>query len=167
MGKNYSENLHSKNTGKDPTMKQMFDISEKLIAEQSDEIYGMKTIDWGDSSWKDLSLNGDEEVISLSHAKFYVFSDSVLCFGKMSENPQSNTVWEDKLTWFKSSSQYRTLDRLDGKQMEFEWNIFTGLNTLQLCNKVQEFMSKNEREARRIYSTDHLHVAFQRHLMGI
>ena len=35
MGKNYLEFLHSiKNTGKDVTMKQMFDISEKLIAEQ-------------------------------------------------------------------------------------------------------------------------------------
>ena len=45
MGKNYSENLHSiKNTGKDLTMKQMFDISEKLITEQSDEIYGVNTI---------------------------------------------------------------------------------------------------------------------------
>ena len=49
MGKNYSEYLHSiKNTGKYLTMKQMFDISEKLITEQSDEIYGVKTIIWGD-----------------------------------------------------------------------------------------------------------------------
>ena len=39
MGKNSLEILHAiKNTGKDLTMKQMFDISEKLIAEQSDEI---------------------------------------------------------------------------------------------------------------------------------
>ena len=45
MGKNYSENLRSiKNTGKDLTMKQMFDISEKLIAEQSNEIHGVNTI---------------------------------------------------------------------------------------------------------------------------
>ena len=50
-----------------------FDISEKLIAEQSDEIYGVNTINWGDSSWKHLSLIGDEEVISLPHAKVYVF----------------------------------------------------------------------------------------------
>ena len=48
---------------------------------------------------------GDEEVISLSVAKVYVFSGCVLCLGKMNENPQSNTVWEDKLTWFTSSSQ--------------------------------------------------------------
>ena len=124
MGKNYMEILHSiENTGKDLTMKQMFDISEKLIAEQSDEIYGVTPINWEDPSWKQLSLVGDEEVISLSHAKVYVFSDSVLCLGKMNQNPQSNTVWEDKLTWFKSSSQYRTLDAIHGEPMEFEWNI--------------------------------------------
>ena len=101
--------LHSiKNTGNDLTLNQMFDISEKLTGEQSDEINGVNTISWGDSAWKHLSLVGDEQVISLSRAKVYVFSDSVLCFGKMSENPLSNVVWEDKLTWFKSSSQYRT-----------------------------------------------------------
>ena len=83
-----------------------------------------------------------EEVISLSHAKVYVFSDPVLCLGKMNQNPTSNSAWEEKLSWFKSSSQYRTLDTMDGEPMEFEWNIFPGFTTLQLCNKVQEFMSK-------------------------
>ena len=119
-------------------MKQMFDISEKLIVGQSDEIYGVTPMNCEDPSWKQLSLVGDEEVISLSHAKvlcilrkssvsrtgrFCVFSDSVLCLGQMHQNPQSNLVWEDKLTWFKSSSQYRTLDTIDGEPMEFEWNI--------------------------------------------
>ena len=104
-------------------MKQMFDISEKLIAEQSDEIYGVNTINWGDSAWKHLSLIGDEEVVSLLRATVYVFSDSLLCLGKMSEKPLSNIVWENKLTWFKSSSQYRTLDTIDGERMEFKWNI--------------------------------------------
>ena len=58
-------------------MKQMFDISEKLIAEQSDEICGVSQISWESSPWKQLSLVNDEEVISLSHAKVDVFSDSV------------------------------------------------------------------------------------------
>ena len=53
MGKNFSDNLHSiKNTGIDLTMKQMFDLSEKLITEQSDEIYGVNTINWCDSACK-------------------------------------------------------------------------------------------------------------------
>ena len=38
MGKKYSDNLHStKNTGEHLTLKQMFEISEQLILEQSDE----------------------------------------------------------------------------------------------------------------------------------
>ena len=61
--KNYSDNLHSIKNTEDLTKKQMFDISEKLISEQSDEIYGMSTINWEHSSWKHLSLIGDEEVI--------------------------------------------------------------------------------------------------------
>ena len=102
IGNNYLEILHSiKNTGRDLTMKQMFDMSEKLIGGQSDEIYGVNTINWDDSSRKHLSLIGDEEVVSLSHAKVHVFSDSVVCFGKMGENPQSNAVWEHRLMWFR------------------------------------------------------------------
>ena len=74
--------------------------------------------------------------------KVYVFSDSELCLGKMNQNPTSNSAWQEKLSWFKSSSQYRTLDTIDVEQMEFEWNIFPGFTTLQLCNKVQKFMSE-------------------------
>ena len=96
MRKEYSENLRSiKNTGNNPTMKQMFDISEKLIVGQSDEIYGVNALNCVDSSWKQLSLVGDEEVLYLSHAKVYVFSDSVLCLGKMNQNPTSNSAWEE------------------------------------------------------------------------
>ena len=62
--------------------------------------------------------------------------------GTMSENPLSNIVGEDKLTWFKSSSQYRALDTIDGESMEFECNIFQGFTTLQLCNKIQELRSR-------------------------
>ena len=121
-------------------MKQMFDISEKLVSEQSDEIYGVKTIDWENSSWKYLSLIGGEQVISLQRTKVYVFSDSVLCLGKIHENPQSNTAWEQRLEWFKSTPEYRTSDRIDGEPMEFEWNIFPGFNTLQLIREVQELL---------------------------
>ena len=83
-----------------------------------------------------------KKVISLSHAKVYAFSDSVFCLGKVNQNPTSNTVWENKLSWSKSSPQYRTLDTIDGEPMELEWNIFPGFTTLQLINKVHEFMTK-------------------------
>ena len=108
-----------------------------LPKEQSDEIFGVNTTNWEDSAGKHLSLVGGEKVISLSHTKVYVFSDSVLCFGKMSENPQSNYAWEDRLMWFKSSSEYRALDTIDGEPMGFEWNIFPGFTTLQLSEELK------------------------------
>ena len=80
------------------------------------------------------------QVTSLQRTKVYLFSDSALCLGKIHENPQSNIAWEERLTWFKSSSEYRTLDRIDGEPMEFEWNIFPGYNTLHLSQEVKSLL---------------------------
>ena len=66
-------------------MKQMFDMSEKLISEQSDEIYGVKTINWEDSSWKYLSLMGDEQVISLQLTRFTYFKFCVMSWKDVRE----------------------------------------------------------------------------------
>ena len=94
--------MHSRqNTGNNLTLKQMFDISEKLIVGQSHGIFGVTPINWESSSWKHVSLVKNEEVISLPHAKVYIFSDSVLCLGKMNQNPTSNSAWEQQLDWFK------------------------------------------------------------------
>ena len=41
----------------------MFNIIEKLITEQSDEIHGVSAIIWEGFSWNHLSLVGDEKVI--------------------------------------------------------------------------------------------------------
>ena len=65
MEKNYSDNLHSIKNTEDLTMKQMFDISEKLISEQSDEILGVNAINWADSSWNSHQ--------SLEHKRFTYF----------------------------------------------------------------------------------------------
>ena len=89
----------------------MFDTLARLVSEQ-DEISGMETIGWENHSWKYLSLIGDERVINLQRTKVYVFSGSVLCLGKIHENPQSNGAWEDRLGWFKSSPEYRNFGQI-------------------------------------------------------
>ena len=139
MGKKYLDNCHSITNTKDLTLKQMFDISTRLVSEQ-DEISGLETIGWENHSWKYMSLIGDERVINLQRRKVYVFSDSVLCLGKIFENTQSNDAWKQRLGWFKSSPEYRDLDIIDGEPMEFEWNIFPGFNTLQLSEEVKSLL---------------------------
>ena len=95
----------------------MFDKSEKLILEQSDEFF----LEWVKSAGKILYLWSMMKKSSVSRMqKADVFSDSVLCLGKVNQNPASNTAWEQQLDWFTDSSQYRTLDTIDGEPMEFE-----------------------------------------------
>ena len=139
MGKNHQNNCHSIANTTDLTLKQMFDISTKLKSEQ-DEIFGVETIGWENHSWKYLSLIGDERIINLQRTKVHVFSDSVLCLGKILQNPESNDAWEDRLGWFKTSLEYRNCDRIDGEPTEFEWNIFPGFNTLQPSEKVNSLL---------------------------
>ena len=47
MGKNYSDNWHS--------IKNTKDLNETNVRHEQDEIYGVKTIDWENYSWKYLS----------------------------------------------------------------------------------------------------------------
>ena len=139
MGKNYLNNCQSIANTTDVTLEQVFDMSSRLVSEQN-EISGLETIGWENHSWKYLSLIGDERVINLQRTNVYVFSDSVLCLGKIFENPQPNDAWEQRLGWLKSSSKFRNFDRIDGEPVEFEWNIFPGFNTVQLNEEVKSLL---------------------------
>ena len=89
-----------------------------------------------------ISLIGHERIINLQRTKVYVFSDSVLCLGKIHQNPESNTAWKKRIEWITSSQSYRNFDGINGEPTEFEWNIFPGLDTLQLCDKVKSLLSR-------------------------
>ena len=119
----------------------MFDISAKLVAEQ-DEISGLEMIGWENHSWKYLSLNGDERIINLQRTKVYIFSDSVLCLGKIHQNTESNEAWKKRIEWITSSQSYRDFDGISGEPTEFEWNIFPGFDTTQLYGKVKDLLSR-------------------------
>ena len=131
--------IPSKNST-DVTLKKMFDISEKLVSEQ-EEINNVDKIHWKNHSWKQLSLIGEETVINLQRAKVYVFSDSVLCLGRVHQHLESNEAWKKRIEWIITDKSYRDYDGINGKPTEFEWNIFPGFTTLQLCGKVTDLLS--------------------------
>ena len=115
-------------------MKQMFDISEKLTSERSDEIYGVKTSIWEDSLWKYLPLIGDEQVTSLQRTKH------IVCRVLERRTRTLNQILHGKTDWRGSKvlQNTETLDLIDGEPMDFEWNIFPGFTALQLSHKAQE-----------------------------
>ena len=141
MGKNFQDNQNSIVNTTDLTLKKMFDISAKLVGEQ-DEISNVVTIRWEKHSWKYLSLIGDETIINLQRAKVYVFSDSVLCLGKIHQLLNANESWKERIEWITTSQSYRDYDGISGEPTEFEWNIFPGFTTLQLHGKVTDHLSR-------------------------
>ena len=118
----------------------MFDITATLVSEQ-DEINNLDTIHWGRNSWKQLSLIDDPVIINLQSTKVYVFSDSVLCLGKVLQHPESNEAWKDRVAGVRSEKSYREYDAINGESTEFEWNIFPGFTTLQLCDTIYDLLS--------------------------
>ena len=95
MVKNFQDHQNSIVNTADLALKQMFDISAKLVTDQ-DEISNLETFGWEKHSWKYLSLIGDERIINLQRIEVYVFSDSVLCLGKIHQNPESNEGGKEK-----------------------------------------------------------------------
>ena len=118
----------------------MFDVTAQLVNNQ-DEINGLDKIQWEKYSWTRLSLIGDETVINLQSTKVYVFSDSVLCLGKVLQHPDSNEAWKNRVAGARAERSYRDYDAITGESTEFEWNIFPGFTTLQLCDKISDLLS--------------------------
>ena len=83
---------------------------------------------------------GGEEVISFLHKRF-TYLQILYCLLVRYTRTRNQTLHGNK-DWdgFKSTPEYRTLDRIDGGPMEFKWIIFQGFNTLQLSPEVLELL---------------------------
>ena len=94
---------------------------------------------------------GDKTVINLQRTKVYVFSDSVLCLEKIHQHPESNEAWKKRIEGITTEKSYRDYDGINGEPTEFEWNIFPGFTTLQLCGKVNDLLSRLGRSTRNFH----------------
>ena len=68
---------------------------------------------------KYLSFINDEIVINLQRTKVYVFSDSVLCLGKVLQHPESNEAWKNRFAGARAERTYRDFD---GQSVESRLN---------------------------------------------
>ena len=142
-GKNFQDIQNSIMNTSDLTLREMFDISAKLVSEQ-EEINNVDNL-FEKHSWKYLSLIGDETIINLQRTKVYVFSDSVLCLGKVHQHPESKEAWKKRIEGITTDQSYRDYDGINGEPTEFEWNIFPGFTTLQLYGEVTDLLSRLEK----------------------
>ena len=140
MGKNFSTIQSVVKNHESLTLKQMFDVTAQLVNNQ-EEISCLDKILYGKNSWTQLSLINDTVIINLQSTKVYVFSDSVLCLGKVLQHPECNEAWKNRVAGVRAERSYRGYDAINGESTEFEWNIFPGFTTLQLCDKISDLLS--------------------------
>ena len=131
------------NIGNNLTMKQMFDISEKLIAEPSHEIYGVKTLNWSDSTWKHFIIGWWwRSHQSLAREGLRIFRVCVLSLKDESEPTFKYCLGRQ----VDVVQEFTTIQNLRTQLMESQRNssgiYFPGFTTLQHCYTVQEFLSK-------------------------
>ena len=140
MGKNFSTIQSVVKNHESLTLKQVFDVTAQLVNNQ-EEINCLDKILYGKNSWTHLSLIDDGVVINLQSTKVYVFSDSVLCLGRVLQHPESNEAWKNRVAGVRAERSCRDYDGINGESTEFEWNIFPGFTSLQLCDKISDLLS--------------------------
>ena len=105
LGPNYLANLEFyKNTNFEESQS-LFNITQKLILEHSEEILNVNRID-------SASLSHDQ-VIQWTKAKVRGYSDFVLCLGRMTDSKDAITTWEGQVEEFNMSS---LLQRIAGNR---------------------------------------------------
>ena len=140
MGKNCSTMRNVLQNEEKITLKQMFDVTAATI-NNDEEVYCLDKIEYQRNTWTKLSLINDPVVIGLQSTKVYVFSDSVLCLGKVLQHPECNQAWKDRVAGVRAERDYSDFDDIKGESAEFEWNIFPGFTSLQLCDKINNLLS--------------------------
>ena len=140
MGKNFSTMQNVVKNEESLTLKQMFDVTAQMVHNE-EEIYCLDKILYQKNSWTQLSLINDPVIINLQSTKVYVFSDSVLCLGKVLQHPERNEAWKNRVAGVRAERSYRDYEDVSGESTEFEWNIFPGFTSLQLCDKISNLLS--------------------------
>ena len=55
--------------------------------------------------------------------------------------PNPTKLGKNRVAGARSEKSYRDYDAINGESTEFEWNIFPGFTTLQLCDKISDLLS--------------------------
>ena len=140
----------------------VFNITPKFIKEHSEEFLNVKTLDYQSPSWTRSTLF-NENVIKWTKAKVCVYADSVLCVGKLEQNPgAADAKWtghNEKI----SKGIPHTKTQLALMEIEFEWKNFPGFTTMTIFKEIQMDFGKKEHRAGELQRPDHLYVCVQRH----
>ena len=95
LGPNYLENLEVYKNTNFEELQSIFNNTQKLFLEHSEEILNVSTIESASPSWTRSVLSHDQ-VIQWTKAKVRVCSNYVLCLVKMNDSKDAITRWKSR-----------------------------------------------------------------------
>ena len=137
LGQDHEVNLRFVKKNLWNSVGQLFRESGKLITDQN-EITGIRNIVFQHATWMSTSLLC-EQAYRFTNSQTYVFSDSLLCVGKMWHDPIA--TWKSKIKWYSENNHFKDMNRIDGMPTEFEWKKFSGITALGLLEKIPKIMT--------------------------
>ena len=60
---------------------------------------------------------------------------------KVLQHPECNEAWKNRVAGVRAERNYRDYEDVSGESTEFEWNIFPGFTSLQLCDRISNLLS--------------------------
>ena len=117
----------------------VFNSTQKLRNEHSEEILNMECLEYSSPSWTRSILANNQAKV-----KVCVYADSVLCVGQVKDISGATERWPGQVENLKMYSSYQDEVGLDREPIEFEWNIFPEFSSLSLLREIQnDLESKN------------------------
>ena len=107
-----------------------------MMIEGNSEIKNVFPADVVSSQWEKPVLLR-EQAIKWTKARVYVYSDSVLCLGKMHGPEDAVKRWTDQVTTLKMCHTFRELQGLDGEPIDFEWKVLPGPTAFDILHEIQ------------------------------
>ena len=118
LGPNYTEISDVNRNTNFEELKNLLDLTQRLILVHEAEIQNVSPIDWTAPSWTRSTLTHDHVIMW------------------MQEHSDANQRWKDQLDEFRQSNSCRELFRIGGGPIVFEWHIFPGRTTLEILQKI-------------------------------
>ena len=119
LGPNYLTNLEIfKNTNSEE-IEYLFNMTQKLIMEHSEELLNVKYLESSSHSWTRSVLSHDQ-AIKWATAKVCFYADSVSCLGQMNEGKEAIARWEGQVEEVMMYPSYQEAVGIDGELLEFE-----------------------------------------------
>ena len=127
----------------------LFNITKKLIMDNS-ETRNVSCLDCLSTSWTRSTLL-NARAVKLMKAKVHVYSDSVLCLGKIHDPVEAIEPWKGQVATFRvENNSFNELLGMDGEPIEFEWKLFTGFTALEILQKNPERSGGSTHWTRRV-----------------